>query len=461
MDENLGRVLDYLDESELAKNTVVIYTADNGYHMGNRGFAGKWSHYEESLRVPMIVFDPRAPKSARGQVVDYSALNLDLPSTFLDWAGVAVPERYQGRSLKPIVSTGKADDWRKQTFHEHFAVRSRIPAFEGLRTDRYKYVRYVDEGNYEFLHDLKADPDELTNFAQDAKYSKTLMEFRKRTDKRVAELGGPLLPLQGNLSVSTPPKPVAAATVANRPGANGFSRLIGAGNPLRSWSGDSKFWTHKDGVLIGKADGTLKMNRFITWKVATVRNFDLRVKVRVTKGGNSGIQYRSAHAPERGLDVVAGYQCDIVADKPEYNGMLYEEKGRRILSHTGEKVIVDPKGDRWVVGKFEVKEFAPGQWHEYRILVEGNRHRHWIDGHPTADLIDFDEQGRSLDGVLAMQVHVGPPMTIEFKEMLIKHLPDDLPLLQPKDHPISASAHGVRPQGRLPKDWKAPIYGER
>ena len=461
IDNAMGRFLKALEAKGLADNTIIVYTADNGYHMGNRGFAGKWSHYEESLRVPMIIFDPRVDESARGQVVDYSALNLDLPSTFLDWAGVSVPERYQGHSLKPIVSTGKADDWRKQTFHEHFAVRSRIPAFEGLRTDRYKYVRYVDEGNYEFLHDLKEDPDELTNFAQDAKYRKTLMEFRKRTDKRVAELGGPLLPLQGNLSVSTPPEPVAAATVANRPGADGFSKLIGAGNPLRSWSGDSKLWSYKNGVLIGKADGTLKMNRFITWKVATVRNFDLRVKVRVSKGGNSGIQYRSAHAPERGLDVVTGYQCDIVADKPEYNGMLYEEKGRRILSHTGEKVIVDPKGDRWVVGKFDVKEFAPGEWHEYRILVEGNRHRHWIDGHPTADLIDFDEKGRSLDGVLAMQVHVGPPMTIEFKEMLIKHLPDDLPLLQPKDHPIPADAYGVRPQGRLPKDWKAPIYGKQ
>ncbi len=202
------------------------------------------------------------------------------------------------------------------------------------------------------------------------------------------------------------------------------------------------------------------MNRFITWKAATVRNFELKVKVRVSKGGNSGIQYRGTHAPELGLDVVRGYQCDIVADVAKYNGMLYEEKGRRILSHTGEKVIIDPKGERWVVENMEVKQFAPDQWHEYRILVEGNRHRHWIDGHPTADLIDFDENGRVLDGVLAMQVHRGPPMTIEFKDMLIKHLPDDLPLLQPKDHPIPADAHGVRPQGRLPKNWKAPIYGE-
>ena len=129
-------------------------------------------------------------------------------------------------------------------------------------------------------------------------------------------------------------------------------------------------------------------------------------------------------------------------------------KGRRILSHTGEKVVVDPKGDRWIVGRFEVKEFAPDEWHEYRILVEGNRHRHWIDGHPTADLIDFDEKGRALDGVLAMQVHKGPPMTIEFKEMFIKHLPDDLPLLQPKNHPIPADAVGCGP--RIAQGWKPP-----
>jgi len=459
IDNAIGRFIKALEAKGLADNTIIVYTADNGYHLGNRGFAGKWSHYEESLRVPMIIHDPRAPKAARGQVVQHSALNLDLPSTFLDWAGAPVPVRYQGRSLKPIVSTGKADDWRKQTFHEHFAVRHRIPAFEGLRTDRYKYVRYIDEGNHEFLHDLKSDPDELTNLAEDPRHAKTLKQFRQRTDKRVAELGGPLQPMNGSLGVSTPPHPKAAATVANRPGANGFSSLLSGG--MRGWSGDSRFWSMKNGVLTGKADGTLKMNHFITWKVATVRNFDLRVKVRVSAGGNSGIQYRSAHAPELGLDVVTGYQCDVVADKPQYNGMLYEEKGRRILSHTGEKVIVDPKGDRWLVGNFEVKEFAPGEWHEYRILVEGNRHRHWIDGHPTADLIDLDEKGRALDGVLAMQVHRGPPMTIEFKDMLIKHLPDSLPLIQPKDHPIPPDAVGVRPQGKLPKGWKPPVYGER
>lgn len=79
----------------------------------------------------------------------------------------------------------------------------------------------------------------------------------------------------------------------------------------------------------------------------------------------------------------------------------------------------------------------------------------------TADLIDLDEEGRALEGVLAVQVHVGPAMTIQYKDFKIKHLPDNLPLQTAADNPIPATAYGVRPQGRLPQDWKAPVYGER
>ena len=114
--------------------------------------------------------------------------------------------------------------------------------------------------------------------------------------------------------------------------------------------------------------------------------------------------------------------------------------------------------DRW---KFVVKEFNPGEWHEYRVLVEANRHRHWINGHPTADLIDLHEEGRTMEGVLAMQVHKGPPMTIEFKDMRIKHLADDLPMLTLGGNPIPQGSIGVRPQGKLPENWKAPVYQRR
>lgn len=241
---------------------------------------------------------------------------------------------------------------------------------------------------------------------------------------------------------------------------NGFLAVFD-GKTLEHWSGDSKYWSVEDGALTGVTDGSLKMNQFITWEGSKIRNFDLHVKVKVTAGGNSGIQYRGMARPEIGPNIVSGYQCDVVADNPYYNGMLYEERGRRILSHTGEKVIIDLKGQPWVVGKIPVKEFAADEWHDFRVLVEGNHHQHWIDGHQTADLIDLDEKGRALEGVLAVQVHVGPAMKIQYKDFKIKHLPDNLPLQTAAAHPIPKDAYGVRPQAQLPKDWKPPIYGEQ
>ncbi len=459
IDGAIGRFLKALDEAGLADNTIIVYSADNGYLMGNRGLAGKWSHFEESLRVPLIITDPRVPKSERGKVTDAPALNLDFPATFLDWAGIKPPERYQGRSLQAIVNGKKPDDWRTDTYHEHFAVRDRIPAFEGIRNDHFKYARYFDH-DVEFLHDLHKDPDELVNLAKDPDYADVLKDMRARAAAKVDEYGGPLLPLKGGFNPSTTPHPVSTAMVSHHADKEGFVHLFN-GKTLKGWAGESEYWSVKDGAITGTADGSLKRNHFLAWKGSTIRNFDLRVKVKITPGGNSGIQYRSTQRPEFGLDVLSGYQCDVVANVPEYNGMLYEERGRRILSHAGEKVIIDPDGQSWVIGEMPVTDPAPGEWHDFRILVKGNHHQHWIDGKPTADLIDLDEQGRSLDGVLAVQVHAGPPMEVQFKDFRIKHLPDNLPLITPEESPIPKTAYGVRPQGKLPKDWKPPVYGDK
>jgi hypothetical protein len=225
-------------------------------------------------------------------------------------------------------------------------------------------------------------------------------------------------------------------------------RAIFNGRDLTGWEGSPRYWSVKDGCLTGKADGTLKFNRFITWRGGPVKNFELRVKVKVSPGGNSGLQYRGTERPDLGESVVTGYQCDVVANRPDYNGMLYEERGRRILAHTGEQVVIDTNGQPWVVGRFPLKAFQAGDWHDYRVRVEGNHHRHWIDGHPTIDLIDLDEKGRKLEGVLAVQVHVGPPMTIQYRDVFLKTLPDDLSLILPDKAVIPPDAHKVTPQGQ-------------
>jgi hypothetical protein len=227
----------------------------------------------------------------------------------------------------------------------------------------------------------------------------------------------------------------------------GFEAIFN-GRDLDGWEGSPNYWSVQDGCLTGTADGTLKYNRFLVWRGGTVKNFELRVKVKVSPGGNSGLQYRGTERPDLGESVVTGYQCDVVANRPDYNGMLYEERGRRILAHTGEKVVIDTEGQPWVVGEFPLKEFPPGRWHEYRVLAEGNRHRHWIDGHPTVEVIDLDPEGRKLAGVLAVQVHVGPPMTIQYRDFFLKRLPDDLPLIAPDEASLPPGTRKVAPQGQ-------------
>ena len=192
LDGAIARVLKALEEQGLAENTIIVYSADNGYYMGDRGFAGKWSHYEQSLRVPLIIYDPRNKKSA-GRVVDDLAMNLDLPVTFLSWAGVDVPAHYQGLDLAPIVRGEEPKQWRTDMFHEHVGLRPHI-SWEGVRNKRYKYARYFDQENYEFLHDLARDPDELENLAGDPDYQAILANLRQRTDDLVAGYGGPLNP---------------------------------------------------------------------------------------------------------------------------------------------------------------------------------------------------------------------------------------------------------------------------
>ena len=227
----------------------------------------------------------------------------------------------------------------------------------------------------------------------------------------------------------------------------GFEAIFN-GRDLTGWEGNADYWSVQDGCLTGVTDGSLKHNRFIIWRGGTLKNFELRVQVKVTPGGNSGLNYRSQARPDLGEEVVTGYQCDVVPKRPDYNGMLYEERGRRILAHAGEKVIIDSDGQPWVVGQFPIQEFPAGEWHDYRVLVQGNHHQHWIDDHPTVDVIDLDEEHRALEGIFAVQVHVGPAMRIQYRDFFVKHLPDDLPIVSRDEATIPASAVKVVPQGK-------------
>ena len=181
IDHAIGRVIKELKSQGMAQNTVLIYMADNGYYAASRGFAGKWSHYEESQRVPLIIFDPRAKKEARGKREKRIALNVDIAPTIVALAGARMPEGYQGRSLTSSLEGNVEKKSPEDFFCEHRMNNRSIPKWEGVRGQRYKYARYYEQDPpYEFLHDLESDPMELKNLVSDPNYKKKLEELRNR-----------------------------------------------------------------------------------------------------------------------------------------------------------------------------------------------------------------------------------------------------------------------------------------
>lgn len=180
VDVVIGKIRAQLERLNLADNTIIILIGDNGFYLGEHGLAGKWFPHEESIRVPLLVYDPRAPKKFRGLTRDEFALNIDIAPTILQLAGLPVPPQMQGQSLLPLL-TGKRTKWRTDFFYEHLFAHKTIPKTEALRTPRFKYARYIDF-DYEELYDLKSDPHETQNLAKDQKYSQTLKSLRKRCD---------------------------------------------------------------------------------------------------------------------------------------------------------------------------------------------------------------------------------------------------------------------------------------
>lgn len=196
------------------------------------------------------------------------------------------------------------------------------------------------------------------------------------------------------------------------------------GKTLEGWKGKQEFWSVKDGAITGQTtpENPTKGNTFLIWQGGDVKDFELKLKFKIV-GGNSGIQYRSSNL---GDFVVGGYQGDIEAGD-RYIGILYEEKGRGILAERGNKVVIHPDGKKEVVGKTgDPKEIADSvkkeDWNEFEVIAKGNHLIQKINGHVTVDVTDNQSDKAKEAGILALQLHAGPPMTIQFKDIQLKEL---------------------------------------
>jgi hypothetical protein len=211
------------------------------------------------------------------------------------------------------------------------------------------------------------------------------------------------------------------------------------GKDLSGWEGNTKLWSVEDGAITGKTSdsGETKIghNTFLIWKGDTVGDFELTFKYRIEKG-NSGVQYRSKELPAGAFGpIVSGYQADFEAGKT-YSGILYEERGRGILAQRGQKTSIDPVEKNPADPKsqdFKVNvtgavgdsneiqaAIKDEQWNDYKIVAKGNHVQHFINGKQTIDVTDNDAAHAPKEGILALQIHAGPAMVVQFKELVLK-----------------------------------------
>ncbi|WP_396635688.1 sulfatase-like hydrolase/transferase [Maribacter sp. R77961] len=184
IDREIEKIRNELDKKGIADNTVIILMGDNGYFLGERQMAGKWLMYDNSVRVPLIVFDPRQKKQKDS---DAFALNIDVPATILDLANIEAPKTWHGKSLMPLAANKTKNLERDTVLIEHIWDFENIPPSEGVRTKGWKYFRYVNDKTIEELYDLKKDPQEINNLAKDPSYANKLNAFRKSTDALIAK----------------------------------------------------------------------------------------------------------------------------------------------------------------------------------------------------------------------------------------------------------------------------------
>jgi arylsulfatase A-like enzyme len=186
IDDEIGAIRNQLAEKGLAENTIFIIMGDNGYFTGDRQLADKWLMYDPSIRIPLIIFDPRVPKKSR--VVSDMVLNIDITKSILDFAQIESPKNYQGESLKPFLYRNHYSLQRDFILIEHLWKLPEIPSSEGLRTKDWKYFRYRFINAPEELYDLKNDPLETKNLAQDQSHQKILRKLRYKFTQKVQQL---------------------------------------------------------------------------------------------------------------------------------------------------------------------------------------------------------------------------------------------------------------------------------
>lgn len=205
----------------------------------------------------------------------------------------------------------------------------------------------------------------------------------------------------------------------------GFESLFD-GKTLAGWDGDPAFWRVEDEAIVGEstAERPLKTNTFLIYRGSRPADFELKLEYRIN-ATNSGVQYRSVELPDAGRWIMKGYQADIDFAN-QYTGQLYEERGRGFLAMRGQMTHLQT-GSKRVIANLrngdELKtEIKNNYWNHIHIIARGNRLAHIINGHLMAEAVDDDASARMMNGLIGFQMHTGPPMKVEFRNVRLKQM---------------------------------------
>lgn len=454
VDDNVGRILDLLDELNLADDTVVIFSSDNGYYLGEHTLGDKRSAYEEAMRVPMLVRYPRLVP--QGRTDDRMVLNIDPAATFLDLAGQPVPAAMQGRSWKPLLENTPGTPWRESFFYCYFFENNQgTPTTTAVRTADAKLIRYPGHypghDDWTEMFDLRRDPYETTNLAADPAHREMRRRLEAEYDRQAAAIDFRIpdvadtppadgLPVKNRKQPSRKrPQPGAAG---GTPAADREFTDLFNGHDLAGWVAESHtdseshpdgrpVWSARDGELVcdGRGFGFLRYAR------EPFADFTLRLEFQLHKpegrrSCNSGIGLRTVAFDERRSQAtrpsIRGYELQLLDDASaapttQSCGALY----------------------RYVAPREHALR-PTGEWNTLEVAMIGPRIRVTLNDRLIQDVDQQDVpaiRSKPLSGFIALQNHGGPA---RFRNLRVRREAGAIPGAIPGVGDLEAQAAIVR-----------------
>jgi arylsulfatase A-like enzyme len=396
LDESVGTMLDYLDESGLAENTVVIYASDQGFFLGEHGWFDKRFMYEESLKTPLLVRWPGIAKS--GTVNKKMVSNLDFAQTFLDLAGLKQPSDMQGKSLKPLFEGKEPADWRESVYYHYYCFPEyhAVRRHDGVRNSQYKLMHFYDLNEWE-LFDLEKDPMEMKSLHADPEHAEALKHMKGELTKLRKQYEVLPVPRLRKGETLFPPWREFGTFEIGLPD-EGWTPLFD-GKSLEGWR---QPFASKPGEPISQipepkgievANGEIRLSpdpQVFYLHTLEFSDFILELDAFMPgKDFDSGIGFRCVLP--KGKDLPVGYQSEISDIR---SGGIYDI-GVGWMNPADEEAKINDFVDR--TGTF----FKPKAWNQIRVACKGSRIRTWVNGQLCSDVNDSKHKS----GVIGLQHH--------------------------------------------------------